>query len=139
MVQIALTSSEFAAIEAEDLDGLYADLALADAGTAAHVGLAVGSLKSIQSVMGAENASIGDFRSWLVKRGKALFNSLWPAVKSIVCKLYAEQDEEPIKDWVAKVAAAILGVIHVAAAAAVFIVTIALKLGLDALCDTDEE
>jgi hypothetical protein len=91
----------------------------------------------MKGVMSAE-ASLGTSSvwSWLVQQGKALFNKLWPAAKTLVCQLYKQKDEDtPIKDWVTVVATAIAGLLGLGAAAAVFIVKIAIQLGLDSLCE----
>jgi hypothetical protein len=140
MVQVKLSESEFNALEGQSLNDLYADLAITDAGTAGSLGLDLESLGSIKAVMAAEDASPANIASWLISKGKALFNQLWPAAKAVVCQIYGEdKGDTDLKGWVARVAAAIVGLLNITAAAAILVVTIALKLGLDALCDTGSE
>ena len=63
------------------------------------------------------------------------FNQIWSSISGTVCALYAAYSSHD-KDWIEKVAEAILGLINVGWGVAVLIVEIALKRGLDALCGT---
>lgn len=141
MVQVKLSESEFNDLEAQSVNDLYADLAITDAGTAGSMGLDLESLTSIRAIMRAEDAAPDNIISWLVNKGKAIFNKLWPAAKAVVCAVYKEDggDSGDLKGWVAKVAAMLVGLLNITAAAAILVVTIAIKLGLDALCDTGSE
>lgn len=138
MVQVSLSAEDYSALDSQELDDLYANLALTDAGTAGTMGLSLNSLSSLKSVMSAEGATSGGVLSWLIHKGKALFNSLWPGAKSLVCAIYKQDgdDQSKLKGWVEKVAAALVGLLNITAAVAILIVSIAIKLGLDAICDT---
>ena len=140
MVQVSLSQEEFSELQSDNLDDLYASLALTDAGNAGAMGLSLNSLSSLKSVMSAENAAPGGIIGWLIQKGRALFNSLWPAAKALVCGIYKEDSgDSDLKDWVARVAAALVGLLNITAAVAILIVTIAMKLGLDAICSTGSE
>lgn len=135
MVQVSLSEQEFGQLQANDIDDLYANLALTDAGTAGTMGLSLSSLSSMKAIMSAEGAASGGILHWLVEKGRALFDALWPAAKSLVCAIYKEDSgDSDLKGWVAKVAAALVGLLNVTAAVAILVVSIAIKLGLDAIC-----
>ena len=137
MTQYKLAASEFAAIQTRDLDQLYADLALAETGSQSNFGAAAASFDALHSDLAA--ASVGDFLRRLVDRGKAIFERLWPAAKAVTCKVYDEdgKPDSPLGGWVEKAAAAVLAAISVPWAVAVLIVTIAVRVGLNKLCDAD--
>lgn len=141
MVQVALAAAEFNQLNSQDVEELYADLALTDAGTAGTLGLNLSGLSTMKGIMNAEAAAAGDIWSWLVQKGKALFNDLWPQMKSLVCEIYKEDgdDASVLAGWVAKVATAILTIVNVTAAVAILVVTIAIKVGLNKLCNAGAE
>ena len=134
MTQYKLAASELAAIQTRGLDQLYADLALAEAGSQSDFGAATSSLAAFRSEFAA--AGVGDVLGRLAARGKALFDLLWPTVEGITCDIYAEDgdEESQLAGWVEKVAAAVLAAISVTWAVAVLIVAIALRYGLKELC-----
>ena len=138
MTRYALAAGDFAAIEGRDLDKLYADLALAEAGSQSDIGAATASLEAFRSEFAVAGA--GDVLGWLARRGKAIFERAWPAARAVTCKIYQEDGKEGSKlaGWVEKAAAAVLAAISVTWAVAVLIVTIAVKLGLDALCGAND-
>ncbi|HEX8232714.1 MAG TPA: hypothetical protein VF559_05125 [Caulobacteraceae bacterium] len=138
MPAVAITAQDFEELNELSLDDLYANLALSETGTANSLGFALEDLSSIRSVMSAEDSAstTNSSRSWFVDKGRALFKKLWPAVKGLVCRLYKEDSEKgPLKDWVSVAATAIAGMLSLTAAAAVFIIKIAIELGLDSLCE----
>jgi hypothetical protein len=124
-----MTSADVGNLETVDVDDLYADLAIAEAGSEVHIDDALRSVASVRAMVAAESASLGG----LARKGKQIFNRYWPAVKTIVCKLYDEKGE----DWISAAATAIAAFLSVGGAIAALILKIALKLGMELICDAD--
>jgi hypothetical protein len=137
-MQVTLTEANLAGLESTRLDDLYAQLALADAGTAANIGAAMESLASVRASMLAGGATEAVSLGGLIDIGKRVFNRLWPAVKAIVCKIYEENGKDgPLKDWIEAAATAAASLLGIAGPVAVLVITIAAKVGLGMLCDAN--
>src|SRR5690349_5519043 len=104
MTRFVLAANDLAALGDRDLDELYADLALAEAGSQSDMGKATASLAAFRTELAAAGAD--DVFGWLVRKGKAVFDRLWPAVKAVTCRIYAEDGVEgsALAGWVQKVA-----------------------------------
>ena len=116
-----------------DLDDLYAELAIAEAGTEPDLGLALDSIAEVRSLMSADNVAAGASLGGLIRKGKRIFNRYWPAIKDAVCKVWDEHGEEGID----KAAEIISSLLRLPKAVIKLILKIAVKKGMDALCDTD--
>ncbi|WP_143276048.1 hypothetical protein [Brevundimonas diminuta] len=125
---IVIANTHLADLESASLDDLFGELGMASFGADADVSSALGNLSGAKAIV-----LKGGWMSF-VERGIAFFRSIWPTVKPIVCAAYAEYTESD-GDWIGRIAGAILGVINVTAAVAVLILKIAIKQGLDTLCE----
>ena len=117
-----------------DLDDLYAQLAIAEAGTDPDLGEAGDSLREIRMMLTAEKFASTESLHGLIGRGKRIFNKYWPKIREAVCKAWNEHGE----DWLDKAAEIIAGILPFLPKFAVrIILKIAVKLGMDAICDTN--
>lgn len=133
MPAVAVTTADLETLDALDLDELYTDLALAEIGTEPNIGAALENLASVRALMTAEATADANPIRWLINKGKAIFNRYWPAVRTTVCNLYNDADG----DWITTAATAIAAFLGIAAAVAVLIIKIAIKLGMEMLCAAD--
>lgn len=131
MTEARINTADLARLDSLDLDQLYAELAISDAGAEPEIGDALDSVAELRTMMSADAvaSSIGG----LIRRGRRIFNRHWPRVKEIVCKFYEEHGE----DWIAKAAEAVAKALGLPGAVAAYIIKIAIKLGMDAICDAD--
>ena len=128
-----LNSSDFAALEDMDLDDLYANLALAEAGTQPDVGMALHSLSSTRAMLAADSAAAAVSLGGLARAGRRIFNRYWPIVKDAVCNVWDAHGE----DWLEKAADAISAIVRIPKVVIAFILKIAVKLGMDLICGDD--
>jgi hypothetical protein len=128
-----LDSAAMAALDDLDLDDLYADLALAEAGTEPDISMAMESLASIRTMMAADSAAAAISVGGLIRKGKRIFNKYWPIVRDAVCKLWKEHGE----DWLDKAADVISAVLRLPKVIIALILKIAIKLGMAAICSDD--
>lgn len=112
-----------------DLDDLYARLAIADAGTTDVVDSGFKKLELVASVL---NVGVGN-KFKLIELGKKIFEEYWPMAKDYVCENW-NGDDSPIKDWIEDVGEGIANLLGVPGKVAVLVLTIAVKLGFNALC-----
>lgn len=126
----ALDDAAMAALDELDLDDLYADLALAEAGTEPDIGMAIESITSIRKMMAADSAVAAISLGGLIRRGKRIFNRYWPIVRDAVCKLWNEHGP----DWLDKAADVISAILRLPKVVIALILKIAVKLGMDAIC-----
>lgn len=128
-----LTTADFAALDDVDLDDLYANLAIADAGTQPDLGMAMHSLAMVRTSMAADSMASAISLGGLIAKGKALFNRYWPTVKEAVCKVWNDHGE----DWLGKAADAVAAILHLPAAVIAFVLKIAVKRGMELVCGAD--
>ena len=139
-MSIEVSKTQVEQLMAQDLDDLFADLALADAGTHGPFGLSLESLSDTRGAMSAKSGATAAGMDGLFGLGRRIFNRVWPTVRGVVCALYAENDGDgEAKGWVTTVATAKLAATSVASPVAIIIAVIAMKMGLDQLCATDAE
>jgi len=125
-----MTAEEFGELQDLELNELYANLGVAGAGAMPSI------TKSFKDMKEFRLEGPGDWLAKLIQKGKEYFQQLWPQVKGRVCQLYSEGDEQA-KEWIEKAATAILAVFSISAAIAILVVKIAIKMGLDMLCEAD--
>jgi hypothetical protein len=133
MPQVSMTGADVGDLETVDVEELYADLAIAEAGSEAHVGTALESVAAVRALVAADPAALADPLGGLVRKGKQIFNRYWPAVKTVVCKLYESSGD----DWIAAAATAIAALLGVGGAVAALILKIAIKIGMALICAAD--
>jgi hypothetical protein len=133
MPPMYLTAADFQQLDSVDVDDLYADLAIAEAGSEAHVGAALESVASVRALVAADAASIANPLGALIRKGRQIFNRYWPAVRAIVCKLYEGSGD----DWIGAAATAIASLLGVGGAVAALILKIAIKIGMALVCAAD--
>ena len=126
-------NSSLAALDDLDVDELFAQLAIAEAGTEPDLGLALKSISEIRTMMSAEGAMSADSLGGLIRRGKQIFNRYWPAIKDALCKLWNEHGQE----WLDKAADVISSILRLPKIVIAIILKISVKLGMDALCDAN--
>lgn len=139
-MSIEVSENQVEQLMAQDLDELFADLALADAGTRGPFGLSLESLTDTRSAMSAKSGATAAGMDGLFGLGRLIFNRVWPTVRGVVCALYAENDgDSEVKGWVTTVATAVLAAASVSSPVAIIVAVIAMKMGLDRLCATGAE
>lgn len=131
MTEARINAADLARLDSLDLDQLYAELAISDAGAEPEIGDALASVAELRSMM-SETAAAPSLGA-LIRRGRRIFNRYWPRAKEIVCKFYKEHGE----DWIAKAAEAVAKALGLPGAVAAYIIKIAIKLGMDAICDAN--
>ncbi|MFN3669910.1 MAG: hypothetical protein ACK4VY_11410 [Brevundimonas sp.] len=120
---VTMTDQDFLAFAGETEEDLLAQLGLAVGGTDYDPAGGMSTLKK------AKNMAWPDWRAL----GEAFFSNVWPQIKDVLCTAYKEYSEGD-KEWIERVAEALLGLINIGSAIAILLVKIAIKKGLDALC-----
>ena len=134
-MSVQVTQEQVDELMAKDIDELLIDLAIAEAGSDAEIGLALGSLADMKSAMSVEGGAELASSSAILKIGKRKFNRVWPAVKAVICALYAENEGEgPLKGWVSTLTTAILAGVTIGPFGAAVVAVVIIKMGLDSLC-----
>lgn len=72
--------------------------------------------------------------AYLIQRGEQKFWQYWETIKAIVCSIHIDGIKSDGKDLVAIIAAVVIKALGYSAIWIVFVVTIAVKRGLDKLC-----
>ena len=128
-----------------DEDELFKRLGILDAGQGEDLVEAMHSLDRVRSLGqepfraagGHDESFSDDVLDWLKEKGMALFNQVWGEAKAIVCKLY--RDKATVadnKDLIAYLVPLVVSAVTDAAAPLLLlVVTIAVKRGLDSLCE----
>lgn len=127
----SLAIDEFAELQSAALDDLYAQLGRAADPGSPLIGLGQEDLQAMMSSAGGFELPVPNW----IKKGLEFFQSAWDKVGSAVCAIYRDYSDIN-KDWVEKVAEAIVGLLNIGWAVAVIIVNIAIKRGLAHLCPT---
>lgn len=128
---MTISKADLERLEATSLDDLYAELAIAEAGTEDEVGSALGTVSSLRVAVATPESA--DSLGWLIRRGKKIFNRHWGSIKDAVCQFYKDEGEK----WIEKAAEAIAKLLSLPGALVALILKIAIKLGMDMLCGTD--
>jgi len=121
-----------------DDNEIYHYLGLAKMGTTNIMESEV-SIKKLMSIAANTNADEAK-RSLFVnleELGKKYFKETWNAIKKIVCRIYTDKLQIEGKELVVYLVAAILEVIKIANPLLILIITLAVRQGLNILCEVN--
>ncbi len=115
---------------------VYRLLGLAQMGTKS-VTLAKKSMSSVMSAAANTNAkeAMASISGSLEVGGISYFEELWGNIKGIICQIYNDKLQIEGKDLAAYLVAALVSAVSISSALAVLVITIAVKRGLDKMCE----